>query len=516
MPEEKKLIIIGAGMTGLSAALAWCKNVDVENNPVTIIEKQSIVGGYVTTYSRKGYLFDTTQIIPDVSDILNYFDVDIDLIQFKGYYARIFITDPKTGNVMPFKIPSSLKGFEYYLVNRFPGDAKRIKQFFMESKKMYDELFLLKYNPGIFDLLRMFFTCRRIIAHSNKTFKQYFDRFKFKSPEIREIFNVFAAFSGLPAERVSALLTIGAMHATLKGAFRPTEGFISFPLAFKKQIEDYGGEIIRNRKVTKILTKKGKVIGVQLENGNIIEADYVITTIDAKVAMKELVGLDIVSKFNKKYARKVETMKMSPSSLHISLGLDNDIDLTGMGFDCGYNVLTSGGDTFEQLFEAFDLGKVSFSPKLFHCGIIAPSETIKKKNVLTIRVVPVPAKDWIKMRDANRWLYDKEKNDIAEFFIGLVEKYLIPGLSKHIVIKEIATPATFARYSGSPTGSNYDMAPVPGNFGINRLRMITPIKNLYQPKLSNGIWPSLQSGLQAIDHILGGKIMNGNSRYRKE
>ena len=128
----------------------------------------------------------------------------------------------------------------------------------------------------------------------------------------------------------------------------------------------------------------------------------------------------------------------------------------------------------------------------------------------------MPASDWIQMRESNKWLYEKEKNDIAEFFIELVEKYLIPDLRKHIVIKDVATPATFARYSGSPTGSNYDMAPFPDNFGKNRLSMITPVKNLFQPKFSNGIWPSMQAGLQVIDHILGGKIMHGYSRFRKE
>ena len=516
MSDHKGLIIIGGGITGLSAGLAWSKNVDIENNPVTIIEKQPVVGGYVTSYKRKGFLFDTTQIIPDINDMLEYLDVQIDLKRYQGYYARIFIANPKTGEVQQYKIPSSLQGFEYYLTNRFYKDSTQIKKFFKISKKIYDELFVIKLNPTFFEKINMLFRCRLTIKTANMTFKEFYESFRIKSPEVREIFNVFAAFSGMPAERVAAQLTIGAMLATLEGAYRPLEGFIQFPQQLKKKFLDSGGKLLTNTRVEKIEIENGKVKGVILEGGEMLSAEYVITTIDAKVAMKELVGLEQLNKLNKKYATKVETMKMSASSLHIGLGLDDDIDLESLGFDCGYNVLTTGGDTFEKLFEAFDLDKTSISAGLFHCGVIVPSLTTNKKNTVIIRIVPIPASQWIKTRKGNQWLYEKEKNDLADFFIDIVEKYLIPDLRKHIVVRDIATPATFARYSGSPTGSNYDMAPFPNNFGKNRLSMVTPVKNLFQPKFSNGIWPCMQAGLQVVDYILKGKIMNGYSRFRKE
>jgi hypothetical protein len=86
-------------------------------------------------------------------------------------------------------------------------------------------------------------------------------------------------------------------------------------------------------------------------------------------------------------------------------------------------------------------------------------------------------------------------------------------MRSHIAYTDIASPATFARYSGSPTGSKFDVAPYPDNFGKNRLPMRTPIKNLYQPKFSHGIWPCLQAGIPVVDMIMDGKIMDGNSRY---
>lgn len=88
-------------------------------------------------------------------------------------------------------------------------------------------------------------------------------------------------------------------------------------------------------------------------------------------------------------------------------------------------------------------------------------------------------------------------------------------MRKHIVVKDISTPATFVRYSGSPTGSIYDMASIPDNFGANRLPVKTPIEGLLVPKFAHGVFGAMNSGLQAIDILLNGKVMHGNSRFKK-
>lgn len=218
--------------------------------------------------------------------------------------------------------------------------------------------------------------------------------------------------------------------------------------------------------------------------------------------MKEMVGLDIIRTLDPKYAVKAESMRMSISSLHISLGLDDRIDLASYGLDCGYNVITTGRGTFEKLFTAADRNEIGFSESCFHVAVICPSLATGGKPVIIVRAVPMPMSDWISLRSFDYETYTKKKEYWADFFIRLVEKYMIPNLRKHILVRDIASPATFSRYSGSPTGSIYDMAPYPDNFGRNRLPMRTPVKGLYQPKLSHGIFPALLGGMQAVDMIL--------------
>ncbi|MFW9818259.1 MAG: phytoene desaturase family protein [Candidatus Thorarchaeota archaeon] len=516
MDNKKKygLIVIGGGMTGLSTALTWAINHDVINDPILLIEKEPKAGGYVTSYERDGFLFDTCQMIPNISELLDYFGIEIDLKKFKGYYMRIFVVDPKTDHVNVLDLPSGLDTFKKQLMEKYPNNANEISNFLDYSREMYLELYNLKVEPSVADIFKTLVKCPKIVKNASKTFKEYFDKFGITEHELVEIFNVFAEFSALPSEQVSAIVPISAMNSLLDGAFRPTKGFIEFSRKIEERLKNLGGEVLLNTKVNKILVEEGKVKGVKLENGEEFYSEYIVTTVDPKLAMKEMVGLDVIRELDKKYAKKVEDVKMSCSSMNLSIGVDNEIDLEALGLDCGYNVITSGGDTYDRLFDSYEKGEIGFTDNRFHLGVICPSLTTGGKPNLTVRITPIPIGNWVELREKDVEEYKKEKLKWAEYFIDKVEKYLIPDLRKHIKTLDISTPATYARYSGSPTGSVYDMAPYTNNFGRTGLKMRTPIEGLFQPKFVHGVFGCLLAGMQVNDMILEGKIMNGYARYK--
>jgi hypothetical protein len=120
---------------------------------------------------------------------------------------------------------------------------------------------------------------------------------------------------------------------------------------------------------------------------------------------------------------------------------------------------------------------------------------------------------WAELRERDYEKYQAEKEKWAGFLIDIAEKYFIPGLKKHIVVKDLATPATYARFSGSPTGSIYDMASLVTQFGPKRLPMKTPIRNIYQPKFAHGLYGTMMNGVQVVDLILDRKFNKGNSLF---
>lgn len=513
--RDYKLIIIGGGISGLSTGLAFSKIYDLRDNPVLIVEKQKAVGGCVSTFARDAYRFDTVQIIPDVRNILRFFDISTDLIKFDHNYANLFLVNSENESLKTIPIAADELNFQKHLCKAYPDDQKKIKRFFRYCNKMHNELQFLKTEPNAFDGLRIFLKCPRIMRDSSKTYKAFLQKFNFRNPEVYEVLDIFSSFSGLSGNRCAALLTTCAMVTTLKGSYRPKKGFITFPHLFRRKFEESGGEVLTNTQVKKILVENNQVKGVELSDGRTINSEIVVSTADTRVTFNDLTCYNILKSAGEKYAKKDENLKMSPSAIAIHIGLDDILDLKSLGLDTGYNVISTGRETHEKLFDEWEKGFHYKSENQFHFGVISPSATIGGKQTLILHIVPVPSEKWIKLREQDYDRYMQEKNKIADFYIDITQKYLIPQLRKHITIVDVATPATYARYIGSPDGANFDMMPLPDKFGKNRLKSRTPINNLFLAKFSHGIWSSMQAGLQITDMISGGKIMNGNASYFK-
>ena len=509
MDKKYHVVVVGGGIAGLSTAIAYAKNANVGANPILVLEKAPKVGGMVTSFKRDGYLFDTVQMIPEVTHLFEYFGVDLPLRRFEGHCARLFLADPASGTAERVDIPSGISPFKEMLMARFPDSGTSAAQLVDYSAALYDELKHLRMESSWLGNLSMLLNCRRIIASTNLTFQRYMNKFGVIDPALREIFEIFTAFAGMPAERVPALLVASVMTSTLRGCYRPTRGFIKLPHVLRKRAEALGAEIRCKSRVEKIVVEDGAVKGVVLEGGDVIAANYVVTAMDTKVALLALVGEAQLRRAEPTYAERLNSIKMSPSSMTISLGLDDHLDLAGLGMDCGYNVITTGKGTFEKMFQAFDRGEIGYSDRCFHTAAISPSLTTGGKQTIIIRVVPMPVADWVDLRNRDPQRYAERKKETADFFISQVERYLIPSLTRHIKVIDIASPATFERYVGTPTGSIYDMAPYPDNFGRTRLKLKTPIKGLLLPKFTHGIYGGLQAGIHTADHILGGAVCKG-------
>ena len=91
--DQYDLVIIGAGISGLSTGVMWLKN--TKGKSTLLVEKNHYPGGYVTAYERGGYVFETTQLFPDIVPILEYLDLDIKLKPYTGSFMRRLVVDGK-------------------------------------------------------------------------------------------------------------------------------------------------------------------------------------------------------------------------------------------------------------------------------------------------------------------------------------------------------------------------------------------------------------------------------------
>ncbi len=501
------LIIIGAGISGLATGVMWLKN--TKGKKTLLVEKNGYPGGYVTAYERDGYVFETTQIFPDITPILEYLKIDLKLKAHEGALMRRLVVHGD--KIDSYKIPTGPDNFVAYLSGIFPDEAGNIERFIAYAVDLFAQVRLLKAIRTPLDTLLTPFRAPKVVACLNLTYAGLLDKMGIRDPHLREVLETFGAFSGVPSDRASSILAVGAMLSSMTRSYRPYGYYDEFPAKLAALFQKLGGEIKLGAPVEQIVVENGTVKGIRIEGDDrVIRADRVVTTIDPNVAMRRLVGDEHLPK---SYVQRLEKTVMSPSSFNVSLGLDSGIDLSKMDLDYPYNLVSTGRGTSEKLFNAFLAGKNAFSEDCFHAAVICPSLTTRGKNTIIVRGVPFAIGKWPHWRAKDPARYRAEKERWADFFIGIAEKYFVPGLRKHIVVKDISTPATYARWSGSPTGSNYDMAALVTQFGPKRLPMKTPIGGLYQPKFSHSIYGAMTNGIQVVDLMLDRAFNGGNSLF---
>ncbi|MBN1882180.1 MAG: NAD(P)/FAD-dependent oxidoreductase [Deltaproteobacteria bacterium] len=505
--DDFDVIIVGAGVSGLFSGLFYLKHDPTAR--VLIVEKNPYPGGYVTAYTRGDYVFETSQLFPDIIDILHFLDIDVPLRRFSGTYMRSLVVHGD--EVDEYRIPAGPDTFVAYLSDLFPEKKLNIQAFMNESLKIMEQLTHLKATPSILDMIKTPFVAPTVTKNLNRTFDVMMDRFGLDDPKLREALETFNAFSGIPSDKASAIIAVGGMLASMTASFRLYGFFDSFPAKLSVSFQEREGEMLLKGEVERIVVEGGVAVGVMLSGENrIIRAKHVITTADTMYSMLTLVGAEHLPD---RYHRRLVKTVMSPSAFNVALGLDDRIDLSALDLDYPFNVISTGVGTTERLFEGFLQNENLYSDDCFHAAVICPSLTTGGKNTITINVVPFAPGMWQQWREGDKKKYREEKQRWADFFIDIAERYFVPNLKDHIVETDISTPATYRRYSGSPSSSIFDMATTVNQFGPKRLPMKTPIKNLYLPKFAHGIYGGAVNGMQVVDIITDGAVNRGKSLF---
>ena len=112
-----------------------------------IIEKNPYPGGYSTAYEKEGYVFKTTQLFPDIVDILDYLGLEIRLKPYEKDFMRRIVVDGD--RVEEYRIPAGAENFKAYLIEKFPGDADRIRALMDYSVDMFRQVRKLKANSRL-------------------------------------------------------------------------------------------------------------------------------------------------------------------------------------------------------------------------------------------------------------------------------------------------------------------------------------------------------------------------------
>lgn len=315
MNEQKKAVIIGAGVGGLATANFLAKN----GYSVEIYEKNANPGGRCGQMTQDGHRFDlgaTILLMPSLyKQVLSELGVDLEkdleTTSLEPVYKLFF----GNGNDFAFtRDPSQMK---MQLEAIEPGSFPKYQEYVKEG---YD-YFNLSMNDLLgknFDHLFQFVNFKSMkLLLKLKTYLYHTDYIKrfFKDPHLQMAFtfqNIYvgqnpyeapAFFSMLPGAEIAegALFPKGGMH-------RIVETLLA--LADKQDVK-----IQYKKPIEKILVDGKKTYGIMLEDGTIIHADLVIANADLPYVYDRLLP-------DKRKAKSLKKKKYSCSAIVFHWGVD--------------------------------------------------------------------------------------------------------------------------------------------------------------------------------------------------
>lgn len=497
------IVIIGSGINGLSAGAILAKR----GKSVKVLESSDKFGGAIRTeeITLPGYhhdLFATNLSLFAGGGVMALLKDDLvrnglEFIPSDKPYCSVFpdgkaigITMNRDSNIQTLQkiAPNDVDAWKlltsklgYLSPHLFPILGTELPSF--AAAKLLFKSWRVIGTTGLLELIRLLLQSSRAFTDEH-----------FRHAETKAL----AAAWGMHLDYAPDI-SGGALFSFLESIGGQEFGMVlgkgganSLVKALTNVIQENGGEVVANSKVTEILLENGKAVGVKTEDGRIIKAKTIIANVNPALVPKLLpasTGADEnISKINK-FRPGLGTMM-----IHLALSDLPDWQATEAK---SFNYVHIGPylDDMAMTYTMAAAGKLPTQPTLVvgQPTVSDPSRAPKDKHILWIQVRVLPLEI---TGDASGVISGKSWDEIGEQYadrvIDIIEEYA-PGLKNKILGRKVLTPTDLERYNvnlikGDSLGGSHHPAqffflrPAPGWTGHK-----TPIKNLYI--CGSGTWP---------------------------
>ena len=437
---EKSIIIIGAGMAGLSAGSYGQMN----NYRTQIFEMHTTPGGVCTTWERKGYKIDGCIHWLTGSNPGNSFYPmweELGVVQGRTMidheeYARI---EGEEGKV--FIVYTNIDRLEQHMKELAPEDKEVIEDFTNGIRNCIDFPIPIEKAPDLFNfidvlklMLSMFPYLKVFRKWGKNTIQDVIPRFK--NPFLRKVFPYIFNLQNPPTFPIMAVLMTFAWMNQKMGAY-PIGGSLELARAIERRYLALGGKIHYKSRVIKILVENDQAVGVRLADGSEHRSNIVISAADGHTTIFDMLDGKYI---NKKIQGYYDKLPIYTPLVYIGLGVTRsfeDIPPTVTGIDFPLDEpITIGGLERKRL----SVQIYNFDPTLAPAG----------KTFVRV-MFPCDYEYWKELR-RNTERYKLEKEQIANQVVASLDQRF-PGLAAQVEMRDVATPMTFERYTGNWKGS---------------------------------------------------------------
>lgn len=506
-------VVVGAGIGGLVTAARLAR----AGRRVLVVDGHYVAGGNATVFRRRRWEFDVgVHYIGDcgpegtIPRILRACGVAG--VRFRPMDADLEVC---TFPDFEFTIPRDKATFRRHLLAQFASEAAGIGRYFRFLAQV-DRVQRAMMGPSRWRQVLALASAPLVLRWGNQPLGSFLDSCT-RDRRLRAVLTAQNATYAIAPGRVSAILHAGLQnHYFVDGGWYPEGGGQVMADRLAEAIEEAGGHVRLRTRATRIEVGGGRVTGVELASRHHgllrVAAPAVVSDADLKRTVLELVGAE---HFPATFVERVRQFEMALPLFVVYLGLDvppawlpygnvNRWLFDDYDFDGEYARL-AGGTLSERPFlyvataSHKDPGNRRLAP---------PGHT----NLQLMTVVPAAPEFWgVSEESMRNGTYEASegyafmKEEVTRRVLAQAER-LIPGLARHIVYREAATPLTHTRFTGSSGGTSYGIAATPEQFLERRPGAVTAIAGLYlagaSTRSGHGIIGAMSSGMMAAERVL--------------
>ncbi len=276
---QRHAVVIGAGFGGLAAAV----RLGARGYRVTVVEKRDAPGGRAYVYKQDGFTFDggpTVITAPFLFEELwtltgGNLHEDVEMVPIDPFY-HIRFHDGDT-----FRYNGDAAQMREEIAQFSPSDVEGYEAFLDFSRQIFEVGFeRLSAAPFdswssmaaiVPDLLRL--RSYRTVHGLVKSF--------IKHPKLQQVFSFHPLLIGGNPYRVTSIYALIAYLERKWGVWFPKGGTGSLVNGLVRLVERQGGQVCLNAEVSRIALKGRRAVGVDLQSGEHLAADVVVSNADS-------------------------------------------------------------------------------------------------------------------------------------------------------------------------------------------------------------------------------------------
>jgi len=486
-----RAVVVGSGIGGTAAAMLLAR----AGIATTLVEKNRRIGGSCSGYDKQG------------------FHIDIGTHMFcrgdKGPLGEVLrrVGEPgaidfrRTSDIAELRFArKASKGSDELVSVAVPAELHRMPAFAWRLARAMQLPPIEAVRAAHLFARILTMSDAEVEAWDGRTLDEFVSQYTDHGPTLGVFGFLLGLYFIIPFWQVSAG---EALHCFRAMAFDnalsyPRGGSIAIPSTYTRLAEKFGAVVRTGTGVKRIDVKDGAVRGVELEDGTVLPANIVVSTLSLRTTVLRLVG---AQHFPDAYVERVKAIKGSYIAVQAKIGLKKK--LVNAGAICGgvgeqVDLVSVSNQDLRIMFSALTSGRV---PPIvpFYCPVPTNfDESLAPPGCQLLTACAVAPTSDVKLEHpAHEW---------EEAMMRALRR-VVPGLDEHTLFVDRFSVEFIEKWIGKEFGPAVSTAQTPDQVGKNRPPVYAPLRGLYFAGCNagaRGVGTELAaaSAMECVDRVL--------------